>query len=86
MVLFCCFQHLVIKRYSEFLMEAPEDGGLKCVLTRLGSLFSLWRLNSHVGLLYQGTPKSRAQNHTYHVSFGHSLECGRGLDWCECCN
>ena len=52
--LFLFPKHLVIKRYCEFVEEAPEDQGLKTVLARLGSLFSLWRLNNHIGLLYQG--------------------------------
>ena len=46
-------------------MDTPEEGGLKSVLTRLGSLFSLWRLNNHVGLLYQGMVRADEKEEKY---------------------
>ena len=44
----------MIKRYCEFLAEIPNEDGLKSVMTKIGNLYSLWRLNNHVGLFYQG--------------------------------
>ena len=35
-------------------MDSPSADGVKGVLTKLCNLYSLWILNKHTGLLYQG--------------------------------
>ena len=49
------WQHYIIKGFYNFLAEVPDSKGLKSVLSKLGNLFSIWSLNKHAGLLYQGT-------------------------------
>lgn len=51
---FCFLQYLVVRRFCEFLAETPEDGGLRNVLTKVCNLYSLWSLNKHAALLYEG--------------------------------
>ena len=48
-------QHFLLARFVEFVASAPEERGLKSVLTKAGNLYALWRLERHVGTLYQGT-------------------------------
>ena len=49
-------QHMVIGRFGVFVSEAPEEGGLRSVLSRLCSLYALWSLSKHISTLYQGKP------------------------------
>lgn len=48
-------QHFLLARFVEFVANAPEEHGLRSVLTKAGNLYGLWRLEKHVGTLYQGT-------------------------------
>jgi len=63
----CCssctdsLQHMVIGRFGVFVSEAPEEGGLRSVLSRLCSLHALWSLSKHISTLYQGKLRPHPQ-------------------------
>ena len=46
-------EHFILLRFSQLVDLAPEEKGLKSVLSNLCSLYGLWRLERHAAILYQ---------------------------------
>ena len=65
-------QYFVLKRFSEFVMDAPAEKGLRSVLTKLLNLFAVTCLDQYTDVLYQGDGRAHHERGDLYEACVHS--------------